>query len=190
MIVGSGMLSRGYEGVPGPNIQIFGNASRCDGPKIEEGADQGADHAQEHKFARSLGVIIPVDRSLTLISRLLSLFFKLFRVKVSISDILWISPYVNVIPLTHYSIQDKALRTLLHNHIITDIKGINKKQRNNRINNALQNFLFNIMQDPNNSTAKKAHEIMIELYKRKVWYSFQYIKSIHFLFCSGLMQNL
>lgn len=79
------------------------------------------------------------------ISRVLQLFFKLFKVP------------------------DKPLRELLYNHIVTDIKNLNAKHKNNKINNALQNFMFTMMQDANEVCAKKAIDVMIELYRKRLW---------------------
>ncbi|KAJ3287922.1 Protein SDA1, partial [Borealophlyctis nickersoniae] len=76
---------------------------------------------------------------------LLSLFFTLFRCK------------------------DKQLRTLLHNHIVNDIKTANAKAKNNKLNKALQNFMYTMLKDTNEIAAKKSLEVMIELYKKNVW---------------------
>jgi protein SDA1 len=79
---------------------------------------------------------------------LLSLCFKLFRV------------------------HDKLLREMLYTHIIADIKRVNKKGRDNRLNNTLQSFLFGVMTNADSSlvAAKKSLDIMIELYRKKIWY--------------------
>ncbi|KAK3696721.1 hypothetical protein QZH41_013081 [Actinostola sp. cb2023] len=76
---------------------------------------------------------------------LLELFFKLFRCP------------------------DKLLRQVLYNHIVTDIKNINAKHRNNKVNNTLQNFLYTMLKDSNAVAAKKSLDVMIELYRRNVW---------------------
>ena len=41
-----------------------------------------------------------------------------------------------------FRVQDKALRQLLFRHITSDIKNSNKKQRNDRLNRAVQNFMY------------------------------------------------
>ncbi|KAJ3051845.1 Protein SDA1 [Rhizophlyctis rosea] len=76
---------------------------------------------------------------------LLSLFFTLFRCK------------------------DKALRQLLHNHIVNDIKAANAKAKNNKLNKTLQNFMYTMLKDSNEIAARKSLEVMIDLYQKNVW---------------------
>ncbi|PNF39265.1 SDA1-like protein [Cryptotermes secundus] len=65
--------------------------------------------------------------------------------------------------------QDKALRKFLETHIITDIKNMNAKHKNARLNMTLQNFMFSMLKDSNSKAAKMSLAIMIELYKKNVW---------------------
>ncbi|XP_076232071.1 SDA1 domain containing protein Mys45A [Calliopsis andreniformis] len=65
--------------------------------------------------------------------------------------------------------QDKNLRQFLEIHIITDIKNINAKQKNAKINTSLQNFMFLMLKDSNVRAAKMSADIMIELYKKNIW---------------------
>ncbi|CAG9859599.1 unnamed protein product [Phyllotreta striolata] len=65
--------------------------------------------------------------------------------------------------------QDKNLRTFLQNHIITDIKNINSKHKNAKLNSTLQNFMFSMLKDSNVKAAKMSVDIMIDLYKKNVW---------------------
>lgn len=65
--------------------------------------------------------------------------------------------------------QDKLLRRVLYNHIVNDIKNINKKHRNNKVNTALQNFLFTALRDSHPIAVKMSLDIMIELYRRNIW---------------------
>lgn len=65
--------------------------------------------------------------------------------------------------------QDKALRTFLENHIITDIKNINSKHKNAKLNSTLQNFMYTMLKDTNKRAAKMSVDIMIELYKKNIW---------------------
>nr|XP_022902455.1 protein SDA1 homolog [Onthophagus taurus] len=65
--------------------------------------------------------------------------------------------------------QDKALRSFLETHIITDIKNTNAKKKNAKLNTALQNFMFTMLKDSNTKAAKMSIDIMIELYKKNVW---------------------
>ncbi|KAK9874434.1 hypothetical protein WA026_002774 [Henosepilachna vigintioctopunctata] len=65
--------------------------------------------------------------------------------------------------------QDKNLRTFLQAHIINDIKNINAKHKNAKLNTTLQNFMFTMLKDTNTRAAKMSVDIMIELYKKNVW---------------------
>ncbi|XP_018313164.1 protein SDA1 homolog [Mycetomoellerius zeteki] len=65
--------------------------------------------------------------------------------------------------------QDKILRQFLQTHIVTDIKNINAKHKNAKVNTVLQNFMFSILKDPNVRAAKMSVDIMIELYNKNVW---------------------
>jgi protein SDA1 len=85
--------------------------------------------------------------------RLLELFFKI----------------LSVVP-------DKALRELLHRHIVNDIRNINKKgKRDEQVNRRIQSFLHRVIslpQDGDEATelaAKRATDMVCELYRRSVW---------------------
>ncbi|XP_011500579.1 PREDICTED: protein SDA1 homolog [Ceratosolen solmsi marchali] len=65
--------------------------------------------------------------------------------------------------------QDKVLRQFLQTHIITDIKNVNAKHKNSKINTVLQNFMFTMLKDTNARAAKMSVDIMIELYNKNVW---------------------
>ena len=85
---------------------------------------------------------------------------------------------------------DKQLRSTLHTFIITDIKAANQKCKNNKLNRALQNFMFTmiigesaasgthganaIQQQPGSGdasdiAAKCSLDICIELYRKNIW---------------------
>ncbi|XP_055595549.1 protein SDA1 homolog [Uranotaenia lowii] len=64
---------------------------------------------------------------------------------------------------------DKALRTFLENHIITDIKNMNAKHKDMKLNSTLQNFMYTMLKDANPKAAKMSIDIMIELYKKRIW---------------------
>ncbi|KAI9557356.1 hypothetical protein GHT06_017184 [Daphnia sinensis] len=64
---------------------------------------------------------------------------------------------------------DKELRAFLKNHIITDIKNVNSKSKNIKLNNVLQNFMFAMLKDSNITAAKMSLDVMIELYKKNIW---------------------
>uniref|UniRef100_A0A6I8R9I6 Protein SDA1 n=1 Tax=Xenopus tropicalis TaxID=8364 RepID=A0A6I8R9I6_XENTR len=50
--------------------------------------------------------------------------------------------------------QDKLLRKTLYTHIVTDIKNINAKHKNNKVNTTLQNFMYTMVRDNNAIAAK------------------------------------
>ncbi|XP_044285094.1 protein SDA1 homolog [Varanus komodoensis] len=64
---------------------------------------------------------------------------------------------------------DKYLRKTLYTHIVTDIKNINAKHKNNKMNTTLQNFMYTMLQDSNPTAAKMSLDVMIELYRRNIW---------------------
>ncbi|XP_055639043.1 protein SDA1 homolog [Toxorhynchites rutilus septentrionalis] len=64
---------------------------------------------------------------------------------------------------------DKALRTFLEGHIITDIKNMNAKHKDMKLNSTLQNFMYTMLKDANPKAAKMSIDIMIELYKKRIW---------------------
>ncbi|KAK9834281.1 hypothetical protein WJX81_003203 [Elliptochloris bilobata] len=64
---------------------------------------------------------------------------------------------------------DKALRRLLFRHIIADVKGANQRQRNDRLNRALQNFLYGCLGAEGEAGAKPALAVLTELWRRQVW---------------------
>ncbi|XP_062290403.1 protein SDA1 homolog isoform X2 [Scomber scombrus] len=65
--------------------------------------------------------------------------------------------------------QDKLLRKTLYTHIVTDIKNINAKHKNNKVNTTLQNFMYTMLRDSNPIAAKISLDVMVELYKRNIW---------------------
>ncbi|CAJ0940921.1 unnamed protein product [Ranitomeya imitator] len=62
--------------------------------------------------------------------------------------------------------QDKLLRKTLYTHIVTDIKNINAKHKNNKVNT---NFMYTMLRDNNTIAAKMSLDVMIELYRRNIW---------------------
>lgn len=86
----------------------------------------------------------------------------------------------------------------LYTHIVTDIKNINAKHKNNKVNTVsracqslhqpslndssslhefcfavfqtLQNFMYTMLRDSNPIAAKISLDVMIELYKRNIWW--------------------
>ncbi|XP_033252867.1 protein SDA1 homolog [Drosophila miranda] len=65
---------------------------------------------------------------------------------------------------------DKNLRTFLQAHIVTDIKNMNAKHKDMKLNSSLQNsMLYSMLKDANPKAAKMFVDIMIELYKKNIW---------------------
>ena len=95
------------------------------------------------QFCRAL--ILMRNKDLVTPSTILELFFVLFRC------------------------QDKLLRKILFQHIVTDIKNINAKHRNNAVNRSLQNFMYSMLKDSHTTAAKMSLDAMVELYKKQVW---------------------
>uniref|UniRef100_A0A669C7D2 Protein SDA1 n=1 Tax=Oreochromis niloticus TaxID=8128 RepID=A0A669C7D2_ORENI len=66
---------------------------------------------------------------------------------------------------------DKLLRKTLYTHIVADIKNINAKHKNNKVNTMLQNFMYTMLRDSNPIAAKISLDVMVELYKRNIWWT-------------------
>nr|XP_055036706.1 protein SDA1 homolog isoform X1 [Misgurnus anguillicaudatus] len=64
---------------------------------------------------------------------------------------------------------DKLLRKTLYTHIVSDIKNINAKHKNNKLNTTLQNFMYTMLRDSNPIAAKISLDVMVELYRRNIW---------------------
>lgn len=68
-----------------------------------------------------------------------------------------------------FCVTDKALRVSLSEYIINDIKSINQKRTDNKLNRSIQAILYNIVQEENATSARKTVEILAELYRKRVW---------------------
>ncbi|KNC52670.1 mystery 45A [Thecamonas trahens ATCC 50062] len=68
-----------------------------------------------------------------------------------------------------FRVNDKVLRETLFNHIVSDIRNMNKKRINNKVNSALQSMLFGFLQDASKTAAKCALDVIIALYRKRVW---------------------
>jgi protein SDA1 len=88
-------------------------------------------------------------------------------------------------------VPDKGLRELLYKHMVNDIRNINKKgKRDDKVNRSIQSFLHRVVSSTINATAaaashhtggsaeeesstdiaaKRATDIVCELYRRQVW---------------------
>jgi protein SDA1 len=65
--------------------------------------------------------------------------------------------------------QDKALRVMLYSHILADIKRINAKHKNMKVNTTLQNFMYTMLSDSGKVAARMSLDLIIELYKKNIW---------------------
>lgn len=61
------------------------------------------------------------------------------------------------------------MRQYLFSAIIGVLKLINKRAKNIHVNKAQQNFVYDMIKDPQETAAKKSLLVMIELYKKKIW---------------------
>uniref|UniRef100_A0A672SPE7 Protein SDA1 n=1 Tax=Sinocyclocheilus grahami TaxID=75366 RepID=A0A672SPE7_SINGR len=71
--------------------------------------------------------------------------------------------------LNHHTVLEPDLRMTLYTHIVTDIKNINAKHKNNKLNTTLQNFMYTMLRDSNPTAAKISLDVMVELYRRNIW---------------------
>ncbi|KAM9236292.1 protein SDA1 homolog isoform 2-T2 [Leptosomus discolor] len=69
----------------------------------------------------------------------------------------------------HHTVLDTDLRMTLYTHIVSDIKNVNAKHKNNKVNTMLQNFMYTMLRDSNPTAAKISLDVMIELYRRNIW---------------------
>ncbi|KAK8811227.1 hypothetical protein WA538_005386, partial [Blastocystis sp. DL] len=81
---------------------------------------------------------------------------------------------IELIPLLksffhYFRINDKQLRALLYTHIITAIGSANKGKVNENLNRQLKSFMFDLLNSDNELVARKALDVMVELYRRQVW---------------------
>lgn len=82
---------------------------------------------------------------------------------------------------------DKSLRETIHRHIVNDIRNVNKKGKNQKLNRQIQSFMHRVVSsvsdseqpmsksdDKSNLTsnaaaARRCVEMIVELYRRNVW---------------------
>jgi protein SDA1 len=57
----------------------------------------------------------------------------------------------------------------LRDHIISDLKAVNAKNKDIRLNTTMQNFMFTMLKDSHKIAAKTSLDVMIELYRKNVW---------------------
>ena len=57
----------------------------------------------------------------------------------------------------------------LHRYIVKDVRQMNAKHKQNKVNKTLQNFMYGMLSDPNQTAAKKSLDVMVALYRKRVW---------------------
>lgn len=74
-----------------------------------------------------------------------------------------------VIPLFFRLLEcnDKALRRMLHGHIVSDIKKMNTSGHCSR--RVLQTFLFAMMEDPSPVLVKRSLHVLVDLFRKRIW---------------------
>ncbi|XP_061350281.1 uncharacterized protein LOC133295455 isoform X2 [Gastrolobium bilobum] len=65
---------------------------------------------------------------------------------------------------------DKKLRKLAFNHVVTSIKDMNEKHKDEAKNRSLQNVLFTMLQEEDEVRAHRAFETLRKLHQGKVWF--------------------
>lgn len=68
-----------------------------------------------------------------------------------------------------FIIPDKTLRLAVGEYIMADIKALNSKRHNEKLNKSIQATLFDIVNDNATITARKTVEILSELYRKRIW---------------------
>lgn len=68
-----------------------------------------------------------------------------------------------------FRIKDKILRESLRSHIISDIRRLNSKTKNNALNKTLQNFMYVMVSDDNTIAAHLSVRVLVELYRKGAW---------------------
>ncbi|KAK8813218.1 hypothetical protein WA158_002810 [Blastocystis sp. Blastoise] len=81
---------------------------------------------------------------------------------------------IEIIPLlkklfSYFRINDKQLRALIFTHIISDITSCNDKKINDSVNRALKSYMYELINNDNELIARKALDVMVELYRRQIW---------------------
>ncbi|XP_043724730.1 protein SDA1 homolog [Telopea speciosissima] len=65
---------------------------------------------------------------------------------------------------------DRAIRKLAFSHVVHSIRRMNQKHENEANNRKLQNILFAMLQQEDESKAKRSLTVLCDLHRRKVWF--------------------
>ncbi|XP_041359788.1 protein SDA1 homolog [Gigantopelta aegis] len=134
-------------------IMFLAQISQCYSAELSEFPQQLKELLQRHstvldptmRLCLVKALILLRNKNLMAATSVLELFFQLFRC------------------------QDKVLRKTLYSYIVNDIKNVNSKHKNVKLNKTLQNFMYTMLRDSNAVAAKMSLDVMIELYRRNVW---------------------
>ncbi|GFU16644.1 protein SDA1 homolog [Nephila pilipes] len=134
-------------------VNFLSHVSRCYKEELKDFPDQLMEILRENatvldpsmRMCLVKALILMRNRDVLLPTDLITLFFELLRCK------------------------DKVLRKLLQSHIVSDLKKVNAKHKNLKVNTVLQNFMFKMLADSNVTAARMSLDIMVELYKRNIW---------------------
>ena len=74
------------------------------------------------------------------------------------------------------SVPDKVLRTQVGEFLFRDIKSINQKRRDDKLNKSVQALLFQVVAEDGGVTARRAVWLLSELYRRRVWIDSRTVK--------------
>ena len=62
-----------------------------------------------------------------------------------------------------------SVRSFLKDNIVNDIKNINAKGKDQKLNSELQNFMYSMLKDSATIAAKTSLDVMATLYRKNVW---------------------
>lgn len=65
--------------------------------------------------------------------------------------------------------KSKVLRKELRDFVIQDIKNVNSRHKDNKLNRSLQNFMYSMVSDSDGTAVDMSVRVMVELYNKRVW---------------------
>lgn len=80
-------------------------------------------------------------------------------------------PATELVPLLFrmFRLRDKPLRQLVFRHVTSDIRAANRHGRDEKLNRAVQRFMYSAVADAHEGTAKRALSVLTEMWRRRVW---------------------
>jgi protein SDA1 len=80
-------------------------------------------------------------------------------------------PPTTLLPLFFrlFRCHDKQLREIVYAHIVSDIVNLNRGSKQTKLNRQLQNFMFTMLSDSNETAARRSLDVLVELYRRQIW---------------------